>query len=510
MSFTAFFVGRFQPLHLGHINALEQILADKPDKIVIGIGSSESELTFKNPLSFYERKEIIITGIKEAFKDEIEIVESFEASPPLPKRAGGISKTLLQICPIPDFANSHKWTDYILENLPHFDTLYSANPYTQSCFADTDKNFKELELNKFIKAVHIRQLMTQDLNWKPFILESTKEILVKKDISERIKEISNFEDELVHGKFWLRRDKSNLLFQKAKILIVEKYTDWECLQNEDFANFDYSEKLEILNQGHKDHISAKDSLELFLREEKIDYCILKPDQIKDLDYTNFNLVFTLGGDGTFLEAVKKASKQLIIGINSQPNKSVGKLTSFKLSNFESLFQFLIQNKELILSNEFSIVDLELGELKVKNLDRIQVKINDKPIEYLAINEVYIGNPVIYQTSHLTIELDKHKGTFSCNGVLVSTYQGLSAFYSSAGGKEFSSKEFAYQVLLNYNQIGDLAENEILDLKQTLRITPERLNHSIVFDGDSNREIKLRQGDSVQVFVKKENCLKVLG
>ena len=95
MPFTALFIGRFQPFHLGHLDALQQIIKDKPDKILIGIGSSESELTLKNPLSFYERKELI--------QKVIDSEDLFQKNKIIN----------IEILPIPDFGNSKKWTNYI-------------------------------------------------------------------------------------------------------------------------------------------------------------------------------------------------------------------------------------------------------------------------------------------------------------------------------------------------------------------------------------------------------------
>ncbi len=55
---TALFVGRFQPMHIGHLDAIEWIL-ERYRKIIIVIGSSQESRTEENPFTFEERKEII-------------------------------------------------------------------------------------------------------------------------------------------------------------------------------------------------------------------------------------------------------------------------------------------------------------------------------------------------------------------------------------------------------------------------------------------------------------------
>lgn len=52
------FLGRFQPLHLGHHNVIKQKKKDYKDFSII-IGSPERSRTEKNPLTFEERKELI-------------------------------------------------------------------------------------------------------------------------------------------------------------------------------------------------------------------------------------------------------------------------------------------------------------------------------------------------------------------------------------------------------------------------------------------------------------------
>ena len=52
----ALFIGRFQPFHQGHLDAIKQI---SEDEIIIGIGSSQYSKTDDNPYSFEERQKMI-------------------------------------------------------------------------------------------------------------------------------------------------------------------------------------------------------------------------------------------------------------------------------------------------------------------------------------------------------------------------------------------------------------------------------------------------------------------
>ena len=53
------FIGRFQPFHFGHIDALHQARKYGITEFFIGIGSSNKEHTAENPFTYDERKTMI-------------------------------------------------------------------------------------------------------------------------------------------------------------------------------------------------------------------------------------------------------------------------------------------------------------------------------------------------------------------------------------------------------------------------------------------------------------------
>lgn len=60
----AVFLGRFQPLHLGHKKVIEKYREEFED-LILGVGSSSKQRDEENPLSFEEREEMI----KDCFPD---------------------------------------------------------------------------------------------------------------------------------------------------------------------------------------------------------------------------------------------------------------------------------------------------------------------------------------------------------------------------------------------------------------------------------------------------------
>lgn len=52
------YVGRFQPIHIGHENIIRKML-EECNFVIVAIGSAQEHNTPRNPFSFYERKDLI-------------------------------------------------------------------------------------------------------------------------------------------------------------------------------------------------------------------------------------------------------------------------------------------------------------------------------------------------------------------------------------------------------------------------------------------------------------------
>ena len=61
-------IGRFQPFHLGHLDAILFGLS-RAENLFIGIGSSNRYNEKKNPFSAEERREMIVSSIEPSMID---------------------------------------------------------------------------------------------------------------------------------------------------------------------------------------------------------------------------------------------------------------------------------------------------------------------------------------------------------------------------------------------------------------------------------------------------------
>ena len=65
MAKRALFIGRFQPFHKGHLEAVKMILKEN-DEIIIAVGSAQYSHKLENPFTAGER----ITMIRKALEEE--------------------------------------------------------------------------------------------------------------------------------------------------------------------------------------------------------------------------------------------------------------------------------------------------------------------------------------------------------------------------------------------------------------------------------------------------------
>ena len=150
---TALFVGRFQPLHIGHLKAIKWILK-KYDKIFIVIGSSQESNTNKNPFALEERKKMMDNSLK----------------------SEGIEKKRYEMFGIPDVYDDNIWVESILKKVK-FDVVFSNNPWTKRCFKSFDIPVKEHPIFDDISASKIRKMIKNNEDWQELVPKEVQKII---------------------------------------------------------------------------------------------------------------------------------------------------------------------------------------------------------------------------------------------------------------------------------------------------------------------------------------------
>jgi len=159
-------IGRFQPFHLGHLEALQFALS-KVDKLWVGLGSSNKPVEKNNPFSAEERKKMILSSIDDSMKNKISIYF------------------------IPDLDNHVKWIEKIDTIVPKFDIVFSNDPLTDHLYSKRTIDVISIPfLNRdVLSGTNIRNLIISDQKWENFVPEGTKNFLINSSVKERLKNL---------------------------------------------------------------------------------------------------------------------------------------------------------------------------------------------------------------------------------------------------------------------------------------------------------------------------------
>ena len=156
-------IGRFQPFHLGHLEALKFALS-KVDKLWIGIGSSNKPSEKQNPFSADERKQMILSSIDESIS------------------------TRIQIFDIPDLDNHEKWIENISTIVPKFDVVFTNDDLTK--FLYSKRGFKVISVpftnRDVLSGTNIRDKISSNQKWEDLVPQGTKNILRELGANERL------------------------------------------------------------------------------------------------------------------------------------------------------------------------------------------------------------------------------------------------------------------------------------------------------------------------------------
>ena len=107
----ALYIGRFQPFHLGHLDAINQILKHE-DFLIIAIGSAQYSHTKENPFTAKERQKMIIASLKSA----------------------KINPKKYKVISIKNIENFDAWPNHVDSLTPKYENIYTGSKLVKSLF----------------------------------------------------------------------------------------------------------------------------------------------------------------------------------------------------------------------------------------------------------------------------------------------------------------------------------------------------------------------------------------
>lgn len=166
---TGLYVGRFQPFHLGHLQAVQYIL-DRVDELIVVVGSAQHSHTIENPFSAGERVTMVRLALREA----------------------RIPGDRYSIIPLPDDEFHKVWVAHLLSQTPSFDRVYTNEPLTFRLLKEAGLKVERIPMfsRKTLTATEVRRRMLKGGSWEELVPKSVARYLKQIGGDERLKDIS--------------------------------------------------------------------------------------------------------------------------------------------------------------------------------------------------------------------------------------------------------------------------------------------------------------------------------
>jgi nicotinamide-nucleotide adenylyltransferase len=163
------YVGRFQPFHRGHLEAIKEALKEV-EELVIVIGSAQYSHNNHNPFTAGERIVMIRKALEEA----------------------DIEHSRIWIVPVPDVHLHMLWVSALEGYTPHFEIVFSNEPLTRRLFTENKYKVKKIQFfeRKQYNSTLIRKKMLTDESWKKFVPKSVVDYINKIDGINRLRDLA--------------------------------------------------------------------------------------------------------------------------------------------------------------------------------------------------------------------------------------------------------------------------------------------------------------------------------
>ena len=166
---TGLYVGRFQPFHLGHLEAVKHIL-ERVDELTIVVGSAQHSHTIDNPFTAGERITMIRLALKEA----------------------GIRADQFTVIPLPDDEFHKVWVAHLLSQTPSFDVVYTNEPLTFRLLKEAGLKVERIPMfdrGKYT-ATEVRRRVLKGGPWQKLLPKAVSRYMKQIGGDERLREIS--------------------------------------------------------------------------------------------------------------------------------------------------------------------------------------------------------------------------------------------------------------------------------------------------------------------------------
>ena len=163
---TALYLGRFQPFHLGHLEAVKTIdEASDVGKLIIGIGSAQYSGNRRKPFTAEEREEMIRGGLN-------------------------ISKPY-DIVHVADIHDAPGWAKHVKSLAPNFDVFFTESEFDAGLFRKAGCEVRMLERFFGISATQILKQMIKGENWQAHVPDGVARYIASIKGAEKVRKFDH-------------------------------------------------------------------------------------------------------------------------------------------------------------------------------------------------------------------------------------------------------------------------------------------------------------------------------
>jgi nicotinamide-nucleotide adenylyltransferase len=163
------YIGRFQPLHIGHFHSLKWC-CERTDELIVAVGSSDKSFEYRNPFTAGERIEMIRKAIVEEDPENL---------------------NKIIVIPVPDTGTHALWTRHVDLLVPSYDMVFTNDPFTYMLYDQREMKIIRPEMinRENMSATEVRQLIAKDHDWQELLLNSTINLIDSFKGVDRIKKL---------------------------------------------------------------------------------------------------------------------------------------------------------------------------------------------------------------------------------------------------------------------------------------------------------------------------------